>query len=669
MSIRYRSDIDGLRAVAVLAVMLFHFGLLGVSGGYVGVDVFFCISGYLIGGIIIEETAASSFSYARFYERRIKRLFPAFFAMALVTVPVAYWLLLPAPDFVQFGQSLMAATAYVPNVFFYRELGGYFGGNASSMPLLHTWSLGVEEQFYIFFPLFMRLALRFSTRAVWALLSGAAMLSLAYAQRRLPWNPDASFYWLQPRAWELLLGALAALPVIRDRRLPLLAGRLLSVAAAAAIAVPLYTYSDSTPFPGIAALPPCLGATWLLWWGRQQSAGVIQWLLRSPPMVWIGRWSYSLYLWHWPVFVFLAYHYSGELSLPMRMCALLLVFGFAALSWRYVEQPIRTGSFPRRRIFLAAAACSLSVLGVGLFIWRNEGLPQRLSGDTQLIAASARDFVQRAGNCYEPTNNFVPGLKHCRLGVGEDNPSFLVWGDSHGRALRDGIDAAAKRVGSNGLLVWGAGCLPAFDYLKHESSTGAEADRECEAQNRAVRAMLEKPGTIRKILLIARWTYYTEGSGIGIDADNRIRIESASASVAPTQAAVVASVMEQSAAWLRDRGYEVYVLEEFPEFPDFSGTRLFQLVRGGQATLQSALARIGTVPLVAVQSRQSQSTTMLRALASTQQVGILPTHAVFCEASLCSVWKSFGQAYFDNNHLTVTASVQFSYVFDPALRP
>src|ERR1039457_5650564 len=215
----YRADIDGLRAIAVLAVIFYHFKWsIGFGGGYIGVDIFFVISGYLIGGIIIDETANGSFSYIKFYSRRIKRLFAAFFVVGVAAAAFGWWLLLPA-DFWAEGKSLVARTVFLSNVFFYRSA-GYFDPASITKPLLHTWSLGVEEQFYLFFPVLMRLAVRAGRQGVPVMLAAVSLLSLVDAQHLLAVDPAASFYLLPSRAWELLLGAAVAQPKVRDVQIP-----------------------------------------------------------------------------------------------------------------------------------------------------------------------------------------------------------------------------------------------------------------------------------------------------------------------------------------------------------------------------------------------------------------------------------------------------------------
>jgi len=295
--IAYRTDIDGLRAVSIIAVLLFHVGFDGWSGGYVGVDVFFVISGFLITSLIAADIDTGTFSLGRFYERRIRRLLPA-------TIPVVVFTALFAAAFYtserffEYGQSLIAFTTYTSNWFFYATR-GYFAGADATTPLLHSWSLAVEEQFYLVFPLLLLvLARRPGVRL--RVLAGFAAVSLVYAQMLLrDGQSDLAFYSTLARIWELLAGALLALsPAVTERLAPY--ATVLRVVGLGLILGPVVTYGPATVFPGAAALPPVAGTLLLLAASPVRGDPILR-LLQSAPAVYTGRISYSLYLWHWPI--------------------------------------------------------------------------------------------------------------------------------------------------------------------------------------------------------------------------------------------------------------------------------------------------------------------------------------------------------------------------------
>ncbi len=664
---KYRPDIDGLRAVAVLAVVLFHYGLGAFSGGYVGVDVFFVISGYLIGGIVIDESISGRFAYASFYTRRIKRLLPAFLALGAITLPLGWWLLLPG-DFRAAGKSLLAATVSLSNVLFYREA-GYFDAAATTKPLLHTWSLGVEEQFYVFFPLLMRLIIRCAPGRALTVLSAALAASLAWSQYTLYRDPMAAFYLLPSRAWELLLGAVIAIPRVRTavlRREALAYGDYLALASIVGSAL---WYTKGTPFPGLTAVPSCLGTAWLLWRGNSPQHSAVRSLLAHPASVWFGKISYSLYLWHWPVLVFALYFFAGELSLPARAACAALAILCASASWRIVETPLRFRPWTPRAAFEFAAIASAVVGTCGLLVWRLDGIPRRFHGEVGLIAAEADDFLQSGGQCWDEQNTRIPGIEYCRLGSARAPESFLIWGDSHVRAIRDGIDQLGNETGTAGLTIWKGGCPPVFGLLRRESASNPKDDAACAAQTERVRSLLVNrtaPGTI---LLVGRWAYYAQGAGIGADAHNTIRLSAAEGAARPvSQAELFTNALRSTVVWLHDHGYRVYVLEQFPEIPQFSGRRLFQSVRSGRFDVADAITRFGTVDRSAVEDRQSATQELLNELQDRRLAQIIRTHPLFCDDRRCTAWSKNGPTHFDNNPITVRTSREIRSLFGSALQ-
>ena len=282
---KYRADIDGLRAVAILPVIFYHAGFPGPSGGFIGVDVFFVISGYLITSIVAGEIANGRFSLVSFYERRARRILPALTAVILATIAVGWFVLLPT-EMTGLGQSIVATAFFMSNVYFTVTL-DYFAPAAEFVPLLHTWSLAVEEQFYLFFPpLLMLLAARQWWRPLW-IVAGLSLLSFAVAVVALPLKPDWVFYLIFFRAWELGAGAMLALTSLQ---LPKgrLAKELLAAAGILAILIPVFTYDTSTPFPAAAALPPVLGTTILIWIGARSGGSMVNTMLGYRAMVWIG---------------------------------------------------------------------------------------------------------------------------------------------------------------------------------------------------------------------------------------------------------------------------------------------------------------------------------------------------------------------------------------------
>lgn len=383
---KYRREIDGIRALAVIPVILFHAGFSLFSGGYVGVDVFFVISGYLITGIVMTDVARGTFSIVDFYERRIRRILPALFLVVTVCTPVAFWILLPA-DFKEFGQSLIAVATFSSNMFFWSQ-SGYFHGLAELKPMLHTWSLSVEEQFYVFFPLLLLLMSRWGRKWVIVILLTIAVTSLLLAEWGALNKPIAAFFLLPTRAWELLLGSLAAFYVADESRqqLTLTQNNVLASAGFIAVAYAIFGFDAKTIFPGLHALIPTIGTVLMIISARPETW--VGTFLSQPVMVSIGLISYSAYLWHQPIFSFarhLGLNNSATLALA-ALAVLSLVLGY--LSWRYVETPFRRNrAISRPGIFLFAGSGSLAVLLAGLSGHMSNGFIDRLNPEDRYLAS------------------------------------------------------------------------------------------------------------------------------------------------------------------------------------------------------------------------------------------------------------------------------------------
>jgi len=364
--IRYRREIDGLRAIAVLPVILFHAGFALFSGGFAGVDVFFVISGYLITSVIVTERQAGTFSLVRFYERRARRILPALFVVMFACLPIAWWLMLPA-DMKLFARSLTSTSLFASNMLFSKQ-SGYFDTAAALKPLLHTWSLGIEEQYYLLFPVFLLVAWKFGWRRITGMLVIIAAISLALSQWQTAHDPAKAFYSLSARVWELLIGALAAFALIeKERELtarPWLC-QLLALAGLALIAFAVFTFDAATPFPGLHALIPTLGTALIILFATP--ATLTGRLLSTRPLVGVGLISYSAYLWHHPLFAFTRIGGietpSAALLIGLSIASLLLAF----VSWKYVERPFRNPAFIRRKpLFIGALIGSLFFILLGV---------------------------------------------------------------------------------------------------------------------------------------------------------------------------------------------------------------------------------------------------------------------------------------------------------------
>ncbi|MFC3060248.1 acyltransferase family protein [Paenirhodobacter populi] len=369
---KYRAEIDGLRTIAILPVILFHAGLSVFQGGYVGVDIFFVISGYLITSILLREIGKNDFSILRFYERRIRRVLPALFVMMAATVPPAFLLLLPN-ELTAYGKSLIAVPAFVSNFLFWSER-GYFGAAAELKPLVHTWSLAVEEQFYIFFPPLLAFLAARGRGLLRAVLVVLFLISLAASWYLTRLHFETGFYLPFSRIWELLTGAFCALFLARNPGFAGTAGTALSGLGLALIVYAILAFSNSTVFPGVAALVPVMGTAMIIL--SRAEGNLVHRLLSTKAFVAIGLISYSLYLWHQPIFAWL--RHMGYEGYAAPLASLPLVFLMSWLSYRFVETPIRRNrAISRKRIFTAAALGSAAFMAIGAVIVLNRGFENR----------------------------------------------------------------------------------------------------------------------------------------------------------------------------------------------------------------------------------------------------------------------------------------------------
>ena len=434
--LKYRPDIDGLRAVAVLSVLAFHMGTVKMPGGFVGVDVFFVISGYLISYIVFSEIAESRFSIVGFYERRIRRIFPALFAMLAVFTVFASIYLLPN-ELVSYGESLLAAAGSASNFYFWQH-SGYFDSPTSN-PLLHTWSLGVEEQFYIAFPLCLVLIRRFFPQRLRAAVVVLFFLSLAYSGWLVYFRPVTAFYMLSTRAWELLMGTALSLGLFPRLKHPLVRN-IASLAGIALIAYADFFYTQDTVFPGLSALAPCLGSALIIGAGESGSS-LVGAVLAWKPIVFIGLISYSLYLWHWPVIVVQHLAVFGPMQHGTVAIASLLL---GALSWRFVETPFRSGGLRMKgkRLFATAGTVMLIFFAVSAVFIVSGGIHGRFSPQAEQIASylgkTSKDYeLTRFPDCFlDPDARFKdyrPDV--CLRQDPAKKKNYLLVGDSHSAVL------------------------------------------------------------------------------------------------------------------------------------------------------------------------------------------------------------------------------------------
>jgi peptidoglycan/LPS O-acetylase OafA/YrhL len=462
----YRPDIDGLRAVSVVVVMLFHLGFAPISGGFVGVDVFFVISGYLITSIIAREIDAGVFTFAGFYERRIRRIYPALIVVLVATFLGAYLVVMPR-DFLAFSRTLIAAPLFAANFMF---LGGdgYFDPGATTKPLLHTWSLGVEEQFYIVLPWLLMWASRNERRAKRTAIV-AAVVAASYAASviggLLTWRQ--SYFLLPTRFFELGIGALVALA---RPQLSQAVRSILGIAGLAAIVAACFLVDETMAFPGWVAVVPCLGAAGVI----LGEGGPAARLLATRPMVFVGRISYPMYLWHWPPIVFTLYVTGKPIDLSTGAALFAFTVAASAATLWVIETPIRSRRLfaGRTGLFAASAALSAVIVVLGIVGMKTRGWPSRLAPDVAALAKVAAEGTTIERKCPHGRRDMSKDLPPCVIGdTSRSKFDFVILGDSHSRALSGEIGEAAKRVGLKGLYLGRVACPPLVGVERLGDST------------------------------------------------------------------------------------------------------------------------------------------------------------------------------------------------------
>ncbi len=653
----HRAEIDGLRAIAVLAVVFYHFGVPGVGGGFVGVDIFFVISGFLIGGILWREKQATGrLALGAFFMRRIRRLAPAYFVMAAAVLAVGASILLPG-DFRETAKGVIAATVYLSNILFFRQ-SGYFDGAAEDKLMLHTWSLSVEEQFYLFLPLLFLVFGRSKTLMIWAL--GACFAGSLLSSIPMTFQAHTAAFYLFPfRAWELLAGVGLAVMVQEKPALWRPAqgyswAGLALILGAAVLTVP------GPAFPGWQVLAPVAGTLLLLANGQHDN-----WVNRGLSMrvpVLIGLMSYSLYLWHWPVFAFSTYlrgDYAGPAEAALWI-AISMVLG--ALSWRLVEHPVRRArSLPNWALLSGAVTASALLLASSALVFRTDGLPTRFDVQTRLHIAATEDFIQDFSRCDVRVSGRFSGLEVCQIGPQDRLPSLLIWGDSHLRAYFEGLDQAAHETDRAALVIWRAGCAPVFNLQKRENTSTVAQNAACALANATLRAALDDMPELRDVLLVGRWSYYATGQGSGTDAHNTITLRSEvygpMAQEVLLQRALTETVQDIS---LQDRA--VYVLRQPPEITDYKASTVARALAHKRITPKDA-RRVGQVTMIHASVRAALGDAAIQASGAQ----VIDTWPWFCGPFLCDAVHSGVGQYFDNNHVTNSAARRIRAIFYPVL--
>ncbi len=624
----YRPEIDGLRAIAVLAVIGFHASAKWVPGGFVGVDIFFVISGFLISGIIFRELEKGSFSFTDFYTRRIKRILPAYIVVALFTLAVSTYLLIPN-DYIFYTTSLAASWGFASNVFFSMLSWGYFGQRTEEFPLLHTWSLSVEEQFYFIFPILLIFLFRYCRKQIMPILFFAGLIFLTLSELRT--GKVGSYFLLPYRAHELIIGVLAFFAV---RSMALRSAKLAGILAALGIVLMLgsiFLLKRGLAFPGINSLYPCLGTALLIYaCHTENSDNFIALILKNKVLVFFGLISYSLYLWHWPIFSFLRYR-QISLTFPVAAAAIALAVLLAFLTWKYVEVPIRNNKQIgfKRAFFRFYALPAAAFFSIGLVSYLTEGAPQRFSDDfRQLISSYSfeRDLTRscsiRSGEYKGISLNYL--MEHCAFGdLGKERAEVLLFGDSHANHFKPFVEDLSRQARLKSVYFVEGSC-DAIDLFDGAATDGL-APSTCQQRNAD---LLRMAGQFKFVVLASFWAYK------GKEEAFEKRLESAVKKIIAAGATPV-------------------IFKDNPYYePDLSQCVLFKK-RGWIDPDKNC-----NIPYNFVSITQGSMDQVIDAVKRKHpQTVVVDPKAVMCDASECATSVGNTALYKDANHINTKAAV------------
>ncbi|WP_391088844.1 SGNH hydrolase domain-containing protein [Vibrio sp. NH-UV-68] len=645
-NIKYRADIDGLRAVAVLIVILFHMNASWVPGGFIGVDVFFVISGYIITSAIYPQVLAKEFSFNQFYVKRIKRILPLFYLVALSSLVLAYWLYTPN-DLVGFADSLRYASSFIANIYFEKN-SGYFAPTSETLPLLHTWSLAIEEQFYFIWPFVLILTTRYLTPRLFGIVMSVAVTGLiAYSEYLSRVNGSAGYYLIQSRAFELLVGALLAI-VIYQKRLHQLAWskhlyQFSGIVGIAGIVWLSFFLDESNVFPGINALFVVIFSALIVLSGESK-ATLTSSALSIRPVVLLGRLSYSLYLWHWPVLAFYRYYFTGFTAIDALICGLITIV-LSFLSWLLVENPLRHLKIKKRWVYGCYLILPIALLvTLAKNISSKEGYPERFSEPVQAmfdISSYTFDQDKHQRSQAEDAYPFEPYL----IGNATQPVTAYIWGDSHAGHFRSFVDTLGKEKGFSALYGGLGGCPPLLgsDLIKHGSP-----EVPCSKRNNEIAIKLAdlKPDMV---FIAGRWAMYSETTRAVGEKGSRVFLGDTSdytESIQNSRRALTEG-LERTLEHLIANGITPVLFEQAPSYTFKPSNCLVK-----KKTYQWMKDESCDLPLNEMEKRQSISNRIIDDIAKKYpQVQVIPIVSMLCDDLGCKSQLGSTPLYLDNNHL------------------
>ncbi|HEY4262594.1 MAG TPA: acyltransferase family protein [Schlesneria sp.] len=656
----FRRDIAGLRALAVIPVLLYHAGVPFLSGGFVGVDVFFVISGFLITTTMIKDLSQNQFSLATFYERRARRILPALMAVVLFCVWVgpSY---LHAGTGESFAKSLIWLACFSSNIYFKQEF-GYFDADAITKPLLHTWSLSIEEQFYLLFPILFAVLWKYSKQYVGIFVAGIALISFAISVRGVSNDQVSAFYFIQYRAWELALGSLLACANRPGISFRIPAGSRSSREVVAflgliSILIPCHLYTKHTHFPGIAALPPCVGAVAIIW-ANSNAGTIVGRCLSIWPLTAIGAISYSLYLWHWPLLVFARLRHGEDLSVSAN-CIVLLISGvFACVSYWLIETPSRNRRFlPARKYVLSAATAVLVVFGATGFHLASPAHLALLADSSNAHLLDRPKGIKYPKSAVTDYFDVKEGIRVFRNGD-PTKAGILLIGDSFANQWQNGLETFAAADNTTYYVQAVANCVPLIDT--HIPYVDKQYKIPGKLRNASFGKLLDSVN-VKHVILAGAWQHYVNDRP-NVQELAALCTGDESSTTADQLQNMVTRKLADTIRFFNERGCKVWVLLEPPLY-DFSvPLKLAALVRAKSPVSDSFMAKDEAL------RRRKTAVNLISAVVQKfgeSEAAILDPFELFCSGDHCFTVHDNWSLYYDSMHLSYHGSVFGSKVFQP----
>ncbi len=646
---KYRPEIDGLRALAVVPVILFHAGMQFFSGGFVGVDVFFVISGYLITSIILKEKEAGTFSLKSFYERRIRRILPLLFFIMLCCIPFAWAWMMPT-QLKSFAKSLYSVVFFASNIQFMDEV-DYFADLSEDKPLLHTWSLAVEEQYYILFPLFIMMFWRFGKQRLVQLILFGSLVSFALAEYGWRHEPVMNYYLVLTRAWEIFAGSICAFIMFDKKQKP---DEALSLIGLGMLILSIIVFNKATPWPSFLTLLPIIGTCLLILYMDQKT--LVGRVFSTKGFVTIGLMSYGLYLWHVPLFAFARIRSFGPPETSLLLLLSLVALGLSYFTWKYVEAPFRDRSesgMPTKKVMRVMGMTGAFLVVLGLIGDKTDGMPQRFSSEIHTILEAPKGDTSGCHNKFKYDGQKIRAGEVCTIGAADAFPHIAVIGDSHASRITDALAENLKTAGQAALTYNASWCVPLLDLYSVQKKK-----RHCrDFITASFEATLNNP-QIKTVILYGQWANVPWGQRWGEDEVATYGFADRAPERVKDNTSAFRQSLRHTMEALKASNKNIMIIGPIPEFNTVIPYTLAKLQHFGKG--DAVKHQLEDSLLVTWEDYERRNKEVLLAfdqIAQDYDVAIINPYHIYCGEGFCQYETPDGTPFYeDGSHLTRAGS-------------